>query len=96
MSESKILKNGIVLTEVSLDRNQKQEFADVLIVPGDITCIKETVSEKAPSIKASVFLKNFKNICVGFCYEGPILVKETIQEIDDIITEFKSQKKKST
>jgi len=87
-----VLKNYITLTEVYLNNNEVLE-CDVSIKPSDIACMKDVKSDKYASIKTSVYLKNFTNRCQGFNFDGPILVKETQEEIDLLITNFYSGKK---
>ena len=87
------IKNFITLTEVYLSGNSEVE-SKVSIKPADIICMKDVKSEKHNIIKTSVFIANFSNPCQGFNFDGPILVKETREEIDEIITEFYKKKKK--
>lgn len=92
MPKKRVLKNYMTLTEVYLNNNEVLE-CDVSIKPSDIACMKDVKSDKYTSIKTSVFLKNFTNRCQGFNFDGPILVKETQEEIDSLITKFYSGKK---
>jgi len=89
----KKLKNYITLTEVYLN-NGTQNECNVSIKPSDIICMKDVKSEKWGDIKTSVFLKNFNNPCQGFNFDGPILVKETREDIDSLIEKFYSEKKR--
>lgn len=86
------MKNYITLTEVYLNDKTEVE-SKVSIKPADIICLKDVKSEKHNVIKTSVFIANFNNPCQGFNFDGPILVKETREEIDQIITKFYSDRK---
>ena len=86
------IRNFITLTEIYLNNNAEVS-SKVSIKPADIICMKDVKSEKHNIIKTSVFIANFSNPCQGFNFDGPILVKETREEIDKIITEFYKNKK---
>lgn len=92
---AKDLKNYITLTEIYLNEQKEEVEAKVSIKPSDIICMKDVEAKKHVAIKTSVFLKGFNNPCQGFAFDGPILVKETREEIDKTIEDFyKTRKKK--
>lgn len=92
---AKDLKNYITLTEVYLNEKKEEVDAKCSIKPSDIICMKDVEAKKHVSIKTSVYLNGFNNPCQGFVFDGPILVKETRDEIDEIITKFYKDKKKN-
>lgn len=94
-TEQKRRANFITLTEVYLTE-QKEAEAKVSVKPADIVCIKEVSSTKFKNIKTSVFIANFTNPCQGFNFDGPILVKETKDEVEDLIAKFYEDKKRKT
>jgi len=87
------MNNFITLTEVYLN-NEKEVESNVSLKPADIICIKDVKSVKHGVIKSSVFIANFENPCQGFNFNGPILVKETREEIDEAISKFYADRKK--
>jgi len=93
--ETKRRDNFITLTEVYLNDKEECE-SKVSVKPADIICIKEVSSTKFKNIKSSVFVANFTNPCQGFNFDGPILVKETREQVEEIIAKFYSDKKKKT
>ena len=86
------MKNFIQLTEVFI-KNGKEVSDDAYIKPSDIICIKKVTSERHPIVKTSVFIKQFNNICQGFNFDGPILCKETPEQIDEKINKFYQKEK---
>ena len=82
------MKNYIQLSEVYIKEVKKEMSDDVFIKPSDIVCIKRVTSDKHPIVKSAVHVKNFNNICQGFNFDGPILCKETVEQIDEKISKF--------
>jgi len=87
------MKNYIELTEVYI-KDGKEESNGAFIKPSDIVCIKKVTSERHPIVKTAVYLKQFNNVCQGFNFDGPILCKETSEQIDEKINKFYDKDKK--